>query len=91
MTIAIILASILDSLQFVYFKTGQTSEETITIVPTTTHQGIYSQDSSLICQILFNPLEIVQLNERSLTNIADMIIEGKLYINQDTKVLYKNC
>ena len=54
-------------------------------------EGICHKDSSLICQMLSNPLSITHLNETSLTNIADMISEGKISIKPDSKVLYNNC
>ena len=69
----------------------QTPEEGVAVIKATTYQGNSRQDSSLISQILSNPTEITNLNEASLTNIADMISKGEISIKPDTKVLHNNC
>ena len=74
-----------------HVETGQTPEERVAVIKTTGHQGIDCQDSSFISQVLSNPLEITNLNEACLTNIADMISKGEISIKPDTKVLYNNC
>ena len=68
-----------------------TPEERVAAIKVTIHQGIGRQDSSLISQIVSNPLEITHLQEACLTNNADMISKGEICIKPDTKVLYNNC
>ena len=54
---------ILNTLEFAHVKTGQTSEERVAIVKTTTQQIICYQANSLIYQLLLsNPPEITLLN-----------------------------
>ena len=60
-------------------------------VKVSNHQGIGSQDSSLISLVLSNLPGIMHLNEACLTNIAYMISKGKISVKPDTKVLYDNC
>ena len=72
---------VLNTLQFSHVETGQTSEKRVAVVKTTAHQSIYHQDSSLICQVLSDPPEIMHLHEAGLSNIADLITE-KLASNQ---------
>ena len=50
---------ILNTLQFVHGENGQNPEERVAVIKLTTHQGIGCKDSSLICQILSNPPEII--------------------------------
>ena len=59
--------SLKNILQFAHVKTGQTYEERIAIVKTTTHQGTCCQERRLICHILSNTLETTHLNETSIT------------------------
>ena len=52
---------ILNTLQFVHVENGQTPEERVAVIKLTTHQGIACKDSSLICQRLSNPPEIINI------------------------------
>ena len=82
---------VLNKLQFVHVETGQTPEERVGVIKATTPPGISHQDSSLISQILSNPIEITHLNKACLTNIVNMISKGEISIKPDTKALYNNC
>ena len=46
----------LKQLKFSHVEIGQTPEERVAVIKVTTHQGINSQDSSLISQVLSNLL-----------------------------------
>ena len=83
--------NVLNTLQFVNIKSGQTPEERVAVIEMTTHQGISRHDSSLISQVLSDPPEITYLNEACLTNIVNMIRKGEISIKPDNKVLYNNC
>ena len=78
---------VLNILQFSYVETGQTPEERVAVIKSTTLQGICRQDSSLSCQILSNPPELTHSNEACLTHIADMIRKGGISIKPDIGVL----
>ena len=48
-------------------KSKETSKQGITVVKTTSNQGVCSQKSSFTCEILSESLKIPDLNKRSLT------------------------
>ena len=52
---------VLNTLQFVLIETGQTSEQRVTIVQTTTNQGICSKDCHFRSEILSNSTEVTHL------------------------------
>ena len=54
---------VLNTLQFVLIETGQISEQRVTIVQTTTNQGICSKDSNFRSEILSNSTEVTHLKE----------------------------
>ena len=54
---------VLNTLQFVLIETGQTSEQRVTIVQTTTNQGICSKDCHFRSEILSNSTEVAHLKE----------------------------
>ena len=75
------IKSISNTPEFMHVKTGQTSEEGITVVKITTDQSICSKDNSLICQVKSYSSGITNLKRTSLTNIVYIISKGKFCIN----------
>ena len=66
---------VLNTLQFVLIETGQSAEQRVTIVQTTTNQGICSKDCHFRSEILSNSTEVTHLKEARFASPLDMLRE----------------
>ena len=65
---------VLNTLHFVLIETRQTSEQRVTIVQTTTNQGI-CKDCHFRSEILSNSTEVMHLKEARFASPLDMLRE----------------
>ena len=63
---------ILNTLQFVLIETCETSKQTVTIVQTTTNEGIYNKDYHIIRKILSYAVKVMHLEKAHFASLLDM-------------------